>query len=111
MFLVLHTAVTSAPSALAILYGERADASRRTVDEHLLPWLNLPLVAKTLQRGERRHGHGRCLLERHVCRLRHHCSILANTDVLGECATPPAEHLVTRSKLRDVLPDRFPLPR
>ena len=45
--------------------------------------------------------------ERHVGRFRHDHSIHANTHVLGEGAVPPAEYLVTRSKLHDVLADRF----
>ena len=77
-FLVLHTPVTSAPSDLGDLHGERAHASRRAVDQDLLPRLNLSLVAKTLQRGDRR-DRDRCrLLERQVGRLQHHGPILGN---------------------------------
>ena len=83
--------------------------SRRPVDQDLLPWLNLPLVAKPLQCGERRHRDGRRLLQRQVGRFRRDC--VANAHVLGEGSVPRAEYLVTRSKLCDVSADRFLRPR
>ena len=36
---------------LGNLHGERAHASRRTVDQDLLPWLHLPRIAKTVKGG------------------------------------------------------------
>src|SRR5262245_9687089 len=36
------------------LYGKRPYATRRTVNQDLLPWLNLAFIAQTLQGGERR---------------------------------------------------------
>jgi hypothetical protein len=41
---------------LGELHGEGADASRRPVDQHLLPRLNPALATKALQGGERGHG-------------------------------------------------------
>ncbi len=40
---------------LGDLHRERTHASRRTIDQDLLPRLNPSLVAKTLQCGECRH--------------------------------------------------------
>src|SRR5271165_191208 len=48
---------------------ERPHTSRRTVNQDLLPRLNVSLVAKTLQCGECRNRYGSCLLERDVIRL------------------------------------------
>src|SRR6266571_4486922 len=70
-------------------------AARRTVDQDLLPRLELSLVAQTLERGERRRRHGRRLFERQVSRLQ--CDgASASAGVLRECAALRAEHLVTR---------------
>ena len=92
------------------LHGEGPDASRRTIDQNLLPRLELSLVAQTLERGERRRRHGRRLFERQVSRLQ--CDgASASAGVLRECAALPAEHLVTRLKLAHVATDRFDRPR
>ena len=84
---VLHTAVTSAPSALAICTAN-VPASERPVDQHLLPGLEPALVAEPLQGRDRGHGHGRSLLERHAGRLRH--DGVTHADVLGERSVPGA---------------------
>ncbi len=55
---------------LGDLYSERAHASRRTVNQDLLPRLNLSLVAQTLQCGESRHRYRTGLLKSHVIGLR-----------------------------------------
>src|SRR6266542_353309 len=52
------------------LHGERTDASGRTVDQYLLPGINVTLAPESLQRGEGRDGYGGRLLERHVTGLR-----------------------------------------
>ena len=91
---------------LGDLYGERADASRRAVDEDLLPWSDLPLVAKSLQGGEPRHRYRRRLLEREVGRLRREL-VLGSAHVLGEGAAALAEYFIARSKLRHVHADRL----
>ena len=64
-FLVLHTPVTCA-ERFGDLHSERAYASRRTINQDLLSWLNMSLVAKPLQCGECRHRYRGCLLKRHV---------------------------------------------
>ena len=54
---------------LGDLHSESAYASRRAVNQDLLSWLKVSLVAKTLQRGESRHRYRSRLFERHVVRL------------------------------------------
>src|SRR5713226_5030429 len=93
---------------LGDLHSERTHASRRTVDQDLLARLNLPLVAKTLQGGESRHGYGSRLLKRHVIRLHDQCR-LGSTGILGKGPTAPAEHRVARLELRYVPADRVNL--
>ena len=46
---MLHTPVTSAPKALAICTAKVPDAAGRAVDQHLLPGLNLAVIAQELQ--------------------------------------------------------------
>ena len=91
---------------LGDLHRVRADASRRAVDQHLLPGLQLAVVAERLERCDRRDRNGGRLLERHVGRLRHEPH-LPGRCVLGPRARPRAEHLVARLELRDVAADRF----
>src|ERR1700722_10304702 len=55
------------------LDGEGAYASGRTVNQDLLPRLEVSFVAKTLQRGEAGHRNGSCLIERDVIRLCDQC--------------------------------------
>jgi len=73
-----------------------------------VPWLQLPLVAETLERGDRRHWHGGRLLERQVAGL--HGDRVPDTDVLGQGAAPAAEDLVPRLNVPDVSADRFHRP-
>src|SRR5712671_2916981 len=54
---------------LGDLHSERTHASRRTVDQDLLPRLNLSLIAKTLQGRDSRQGYSSRLLKRRVIRL------------------------------------------
>src|SRR5271157_5013582 len=108
---------------LGDLHSERTHASRRTVNQNLLPRLNLSLVAKTLQCGECRHRYGGCLLEGDIIRL-HGQYRLGSTHILGKgsLAMEPdfgtrslrvtdthAKHLVAGFELRDVSPHRFHL--
>src|SRR5215831_12238085 len=51
---------------LGDLHRERTHASRRTVNQDLLPRLNVSLVPKTLQRSKCRHRYGSRLLKRHI---------------------------------------------
>src|SRR5947209_2652198 len=78
---------------LGDLHGERTHSSRRTIDQDLLPRLNPPLVAKTLQCGECRHRYRSCLLKRHVLWLAGQCR-LGSTSILGKGPTATTEHRV-----------------
>src|SRR5271157_1205450 len=81
------------PEPLGDLYSERPHASRRTVNQHFLPRLNLSLVAKTLQCGECRHAYRSRLLKRHVIWLHGQCRF-GSTRILCKGTTGRAEHLV-----------------
>jgi hypothetical protein len=66
------------------------------VDEHILAHPDLPSSPQPLQGGDRRHWHGRCLLEGESSRLQRQ-SILVGAHVLGEPAQPaPGEIAVDR---------------
>src|SRR5271165_2119144 len=108
---------------LGDLHSERTHASRRTVNQDLLPRLNASLVAKTLQCGECRERHRSRLLKRHVIRLRDQ-GRLGSTYILGKgplavdpdlrtrilrVADTRAEHLVAWFELRYVPANRFHL--
>jgi hypothetical protein len=101
---VLHTPVTS--ERLGDLYGERPNASRRADDQHLLPRLNLPHVAQSLERGGAGGGNGRRLLEGEVRRLGRNL-VRSSGRVLGEGAVAGAEHLIARLEPRHILADRL----
>src|SRR5437660_8683926 len=75
------------------LHSERTHASGRTVNQDLLPRLNLSLVAKPLQCGECCHRYRSRLLKRHVTRLHDQCG-LWGTRVLGKgsAGTPDSEN-------------------
>ena len=64
---------------LGDLDGERAHASRRAIDQDLLPGLDLSLVAKTLQCGECRDGYGGRLLKCDVAWFDDQCDSEAHT--------------------------------
>src|SRR5437868_3807816 len=68
---------------LGDLHSERTHTSRRTINQDLLPPLNLSLVAKTLQCGKCGHRYGSCLLERDIIRL-HGQRRLRSTHILGK---------------------------
>src|SRR5579863_8098176 len=68
---------------LGDLHSERTHAPRRTVNQDLLPRLNLSLVAKTLNCGECCQRRGSCLFERDIIRLHDQCR-LRSTHILGK---------------------------
>src|SRR5712692_11346461 len=96
---------------LGDLHGERTHASRRAVNQDLLPRLNLSRVAKSLQCGDCRYRYRRRLLKRQVGRFQRHCSILENTHVLSESAGSAAEYLVAWFELCYLAAHRFNSPR
>src|SRR5438445_6978566 len=69
------------------LHGECTDAARGTVDQDLLTWLDLALVAKQLESGGCRHADGPVLLEAEACRIRTEV-VRSSSSVLRECARP-----------------------
>jgi hypothetical protein len=93
---------------LGDLHRERTHASPRTVNQDLLPQLNLPLVAKTLQCGECRHRYRSRLLKRHVIGFHDQCR-LRSTCILSKGSTARAEHLVAWFELGYVPAHRFHL--
>ena len=95
---------------LGDLHGERADATRRAVDQDLLSWLNPAIVAKELQGRGCGHADRRRLLERQIRRLRDEL-IRRCARVLREGAGAPAEHLVAGAEALHVRTDRFDDPR
>src|SRR3954454_5404989 len=94
---------------LCDLHGERADTAGRTVDQHPVPGLHLPLIANGREGGERGVSNCRRLLEREVGRIRQD-GALRSARILGERTPAPAEHLIARSKLLDPASDRLDLP-
>ena len=87
------------------LHGERPDASRGAVDQDLLPRLKLPLVAKTLERGNA--ATGTAAASSNVTFAGFSATRVASADVLRKGAAPPAEHLVARAETGDVPADGF----
>src|SRR6266404_7016933 len=79
---------------LGDLHRERAYASRRAIDQDLLPRLDLSFVANSLQRGDARDVDRSRLLKCDVCWLDRDGSIRARTDILGKGSASPAKHVV-----------------
>jgi hypothetical protein len=75
------------------LHGEGADASGGAVDQDFLSRLNMPLVAKPLQRGECGYGYSRGLFERDVIWLDDDCR-LRSAQLLGESSFAESKHRV-----------------
>src|SRR6266567_6174891 len=102
------------PKRFGNLHRKCPHAAGRTIDQHLLPWLNVSLVAQTLQGGDCRHRDGRGFLERHIGWFQRQC-IFTRTHILGKSAPTTLgqvpEYLITWLKLRDVPANCFNLPR
>src|SRR5437899_8243019 len=86
------------------LHRERSEASGGTVDQDLLTWLDLPLIAKQLEGGGGGYPNGRGLLEREVRRFCHEV-IGRGAHVRGKGARAPAEHLIAWLQLRHAIAD------
>jgi hypothetical protein len=91
------------------LYCERSDASRRTDDQDLLPWLNLSRIAKTVEGGESRGRYGSGLLKRGARRFQHEL-VFSSTSILGAGAVARAEYLIPWLKLLYVSANRLNVP-
>src|SRR5512139_3131218 len=115
IFLVLHTAVTSPPERFGNLHGKGSNTTRRAVDQHLLPRLNVSIVAECLQGSHCRHGYGRSLLERKIGRFQRYC-IFIGTYILRKCATTGCstgqvpKDFITWLKLPDLTANRLDPP-
>jgi hypothetical protein len=94
---------------LGDLHGERTHASRRTIDQDLLPWLHLSRIAKTVKGGDCGGRYGRGLLKREVGRLQHEL-VFSSTHILGAGARARAENLITWLNPLHVLAGRLNLP-
>src|SRR5262249_5784770 len=84
------------------LNRECTHASRRSINQDLLPRLDLPLVAKPLQCGECRNSYRARLLKRHAIRL-HSQSRLGSTCILGKRPTAGSKYGVSWFELGYVL--------
>src|SRR5690349_15104279 len=102
-FYISRAAYTSHIRAerLGDLHSERTHTSRRTINQDLLPRLNVSLVPETLQCGECRDRRGRRLLKRQVCRFDGQ-SRLGSARVLGEGPFAHTEHFVAWLELHYV---------
>src|SRR6266566_8816866 len=87
------------------LHRKGTHAAGRTIDQHLLSWLNVSLVAQTLQGGDSRQRYGRGFLERQPGGFQRYC-IFRNRNILGKSAKATRgyvpEYLIPGLKLRDV---------
>src|SRR6266567_1825919 len=88
------------------LHGECTDAAGGTIDQDLLSWLDLALVAKQLESGGCRHADGGGLLEGEVGRLRNEV-VRRSGRVLGEGARAPTEYLIAWPEAGHAIADRL----
>src|SRR5215216_972023 len=99
---------------LGKLHGDGTHTTTRAVDQNLLSWLNLSLIAKTREGDESGGRYGRGLFKRDACRLQGQL-VFGNRHILGiGSAIVPlpltrclAEYLITWLKLRHVLANRL----
>ena len=101
------------PVGLGDLDREGADAAGGAVDQHLLPGLDLSVVAKALECGHRRHRNRGRFLERQVRRLQRH-NVHRHRHVFGEAAVAVVQEvgvdLVAGLEPGDAAADRLDLP-
>src|SRR6266566_3615616 len=90
------------PKRFGKLYRKRTYTTRRTMNQNLLPWLNLSFIAKALQGDECRLRYGCCFLKRYIGRFQDQC-IFRNRDIFGKTAKTilgcVSEYLITWLKL------------
>src|SRR5579864_3723450 len=102
------------PERFGNLHRKRPHTTRRTMNQHLLSWLNLSFSAKALQGGDCRQRDGSCFLECHIGWFQYQC-IFMSTHILGKSAPTRLgqvpEYLITWLKLLDVSANRFHPPR
>src|SRR5262249_45836091 len=95
------------PECLRNLDRESSDATGRTVDQDLLPSLDLPLIAQSLKGSYPRNRDGSSFFKTKVSGLHRDRPGCARTDILGEGPGPSAKDFVARFELGDILADRF----
>src|SRR5260370_20164635 len=57
------------PKRFGKLHRKRTHTTTRTMNQNLLPLLNVSFIAKALQGGESRLMYGFCFLKRSICRF------------------------------------------
>src|SRR5437868_10296469 len=73
------------PKRFCKLHRKRTDTTTRTMNQHLLPLLNVSFIAKALQGGESRLRDGCCFLKRYIGRFQNQC-IFRNSYIFGKTA-------------------------
>src|SRR5947209_12859355 len=84
------------------LHRKRTHTTTRTINQNLLPLLNVSFIAKALQGGESRLRYGCCFLKRYIGRFQDQC-IFRNRYIFGKTAKTilgcVSEYLITCLKL------------
>src|SRR6266480_1416979 len=90
------------PKRFGNLHRKRTDTTRCTINQNLLPLLNVSFIAKALQGDECRLRYGCCFLKRYIGRFQDQC-IFRNRDIFGKTAKTilgcVSEYLITWLKL------------
>src|SRR5258708_40179337 len=90
------------PKRLGKLHRKRTHTTTRTMNQNLLPLLNVSFIAKALQGGESRLRYGCCFLKRYIGRFQDQC-IFRNSYIFGKTAKAilgcVSEYLITCLKL------------
>src|SRR6266487_6074562 len=98
------------PKRFGKLYRKGTYTTTRTINQNLLPLLNLSFIAKALQGDECRLRYGCCFLKRYFGRFQDQC-IFRNRYIFGKTAKTilgcVSEYLITCLKLFYVSADRI----
>jgi hypothetical protein len=102
------------PERFGNLHCKATDTSGGTIDQYILPCLNLPCVSKSSKGDHSGLNHRRRFFERSIDRFQGYC-FFWNTHVLGKGAiAAPSQipvYLIIWLKLLDVSTHRFNMPR
>src|SRR6266576_945817 len=88
---------------LGYLHGKRADTSRCTINQDLLPLLNLSFVANSLQSRDAGYIDRSRLLKRQIGRFQRYCPRPTSSPVFGDSAASRHQHFVPWVLLRAAL--------
>ena len=99
------------PERLGNLHRKRTHTTRRTIDQNLLPGLDLSLVAKTLQGGDCRHRDGCRFLEGHDWPVSTPIHFHEHMHTRQNHPGARPEYLITWLKLLHIFANRFNPPR